>query len=150
MLPVVYGFTILSIGFTFLMLVTTVYPKILLILLLCDIGFIYIIAELHREANIYICWNTIGLQIYENKTHQDIRWDELRYKYYSHDFKGHQYLILSRIELEKRDIRKETNYFSAKARICFDHGCVIPLSWTQPQLVEELVQFVDDLPELRK
>ena len=149
MLPVVYGFTILSIGFTFFMLASTGYSDILLLLLLCDIGFIYIIAELHREANIYICWNAIGLQIYENKTYQDTRWDELRYKYYSHDFKGHQYLILSRIELEKRDIRKKTTYHSAKARICFDHGCVIPLSWTQPQLVEEFVRFVDALPQWR-
>ena len=53
------------------------------------------------------------IHIYERNVQHSIGWNDLSYKYVSHDFKGHKCLILSHCELQKKRYQKsnQAEYF---------------------------------------
>lgn len=136
----------LSLGLIYLTLISHDYLPCILLMII-DVAFVYWIIAMHFAAQTHIVWDATSIHIYENNTQECIMWDKVQYKYYSCDFKGHQYLILSCIALERHDIKKRTNQSAMKSLVCFDNGCVIYLDPNQPQLVQSLVRRTDGFIE---
>lgn len=83
------------------------------------------------------------IHIYERNVQHSIGWNDLSYKYVSHDFKGHKYLILSSCELQKSNIKKAIRQTMHKSQVCFNNYYVIYSDWGQSQLFQELERYID-------
>ena len=91
----------------------------------------------------HITYASDCIHIYEKNVQHSIAWNDLSYRYESHDFKGHKYLILSHCELQKSAIKKVIRQSIHMSRVCFDDCYVIFLDWGQSQVVQELEQCID-------
>ena len=91
----------------------------------------------------HITCDSDGIHICEKNVQHSISWNDLSYKYASHDFKGHKCLILSHCELQKNDIKKAIRQNTFTSQVCFDNYYVIYFDWNQPKLVQELERYID-------
>lgn len=111
--------------------------------IICIILIISVLTMIIPLLKTHIACDSNCIHIYEKNVQHSIPWDSISYKYRSHNYKGHEYLILSRCVLQKSDIKKAIRYWKIKEQICFENYYVIYLDWVHPQLVKDFLQCIE-------
>ena len=113
-------------------------PFVLILALMNAWLIVFLYATLH--TNILFTQN--GFHVYESKRKEahNFTWKQIRYGYYTKNFKGHKFLLLAPNKLTEKELRQYTNKGANTNRVCFGTIVVFPIE--NLQYTSELERFI--------
>lgn len=121
----------------------------------CFFGVIGIVAlwlskSLYDSAQICLLFEPKGIRLIGGKCQNGlfVRWDKCPYAYYTQNYKGHLFVILSQYELSSKQIRMLANQSANAYKICVESKYTIHLNHSQTasqikELINQTVQHVN-------
>lgn len=105
----------------------------MLMFLLISILCFWLSKVLYDSSNIIVLFEQEGLRIIgeKNNRHQYFSWTALEFAYYSRNYKGHLFLVLSPRELSQGEVKAYTNRGANSLRLCVDSVVVIYIDTIQ-------------------
>ena len=98
---------------------------------------------LYNDSNIVTLFELECLRIVGGKWNNYccIPWEKVTYAYYTRNFKGFPYMVLSPKALDKKQLKKEINRSSFSAKLCIDSIIVIPINPLTDDNLKKILQI---------
>lgn len=100
----------------------------------------------YDQSNVVLGLERDGIQIMNcaKKECAKVLWEEFRYAYYSSNYKGQWFIVLSTETLTTQEVRRIMNRAANGTRICVDQFSVVPLDpLLRPEKREEITAWID-------
>lgn len=89
--------------------------------------------RVYDASNIAVFFEPDGLRITggSHKNYRYFPWNQFAYAYYTRNFKGHLFLVLSPRVLSKKQVKQYVNHSSIASKLCIDSVIVICFDFLQ-------------------